>query len=130
MNIRQFLLLSASALTAFSGGRALAQETQERYLQLAEIEVDPAQLERYKAAAKEQIEAAIRLESGVLVLYSVSEKDNPAHIKVFEIYRDAGAYQAHLQTAHFKKYKAATETMVKSLKLIRTIPIVLGAKPQ
>jgi quinol monooxygenase YgiN len=130
MNIRQFLLLSASALAAFSGGRALAQEAQEKYLQLAEIEIDPAQLESYQAAAKEQIEAAIRLEPGVLVLYSVSEKDNPTHIKVFEIYRDADAYQAHLQTAHFKKYKAATATMVKSLKLIRTIPIMLGAKPQ
>jgi quinol monooxygenase YgiN len=128
MNIRQLLLLSASVLAAFLGGRALAQEAQEKYLQLAEIEIDPAQLESYQAAAKEQIEAAIRLEPGVLVLYSVSEKDNPTHIKVFEIYRDADAYQAHLQTAHFKKYKAATATMVKSLKLIRTIPIVLGAK--
>jgi quinol monooxygenase YgiN len=130
MNLRQFLLLSASAFIGFSGSSALAQEAQEQYLQLAEIEVDAAQLENYKVAAKEQIEAAIRLEPGVLVLYSVSEKDNPTHIKVFEIYHDAGAYQAHLQTAHFKKYKAATETMVKSLKLIRTVPVILGAKPQ
>jgi quinol monooxygenase YgiN len=130
MNIRQFLLLSASVFVGFSGGGALAQEMQEQYLQLAEIEVDAAQLESYKAAANEQIETAMQLEPGVLVFYSVSEKDSPTHIKVFEIYRDADAYQAHLQTAHFKKYKAATATMVKSLKLIRTIPIMLGAKPQ
>jgi quinol monooxygenase YgiN len=128
MNIRQFLLLGASVLASFLGGRALAQEAQEQYVQLAEIEIDPAQLESYRVAAKEQIEAAIRLEPGVLTLYSVSEKDNPSRIKVFEIYRDVGAYQAHLQTDHFKKYKAATATMVKSLKLIRTIPIMLGAK--
>jgi quinol monooxygenase YgiN len=128
--MRQFLLLSASILAGFLGSRALAQGAQEQYVQLAEIEVDPAQLESYRAAAREQIEAAIRLEPGVLVLYSVSEKDDPAHIKVFEIYRDADAYQAHLQTAHFKKYKASTATMVMSLKLIRTIPIMLGAKPQ
>jgi quinol monooxygenase YgiN len=128
MNIRQFLLLSASVFVGFSGGGALAQEMQEQYLQLAEIEVDAAQLESYKAAAKEQIETAMQLEPGVLVLYSVSEKDSPTHIKVFEIYRDAGAYKAHLQTSHFKKYKAATETMVKSLKLIRIVPIMLGAK--
>jgi quinol monooxygenase YgiN len=128
MDLKQFLFLSASVFVGFSGGRALAQEVQEQYLQLAEIEVDAAQLENYKVAAKEQIEAAIRLEPGVLVLYSVSEKDSPTHIKVFEIYRDAEAYRAHLQTAHFKKYKAATAAMVNSLKLIRTVPIMLGAK--
>jgi quinol monooxygenase YgiN len=130
MNMRQFVLLSAPILAAFFGSRALAQEAQEQYLQLAEIEIVPAQLDAYKAAAKEQIEAAIRLEPGVLVLYSVSEKDRPTHIKVFEIYRNAEAYRAHLQTAHFKKYKAATETMVRSLKLVRTVPVMLGAKPQ
>ena len=69
MNMRQFLLLSAPILAAFFGSRALAQEAQEQYLQLAEIEIDPAQLNAYNTAAKEQIEAAIHLEPGVLVLY-------------------------------------------------------------
>jgi quinol monooxygenase YgiN len=39
----------------------------------------------------------------------VSEKDNPAHIRIFEIYRGADAYKAHLESAHFKKYKATKE---------------------
>jgi quinol monooxygenase YgiN len=64
----------------------------------------------------------------VLALYSVSDKDNPAHVFVFEIYSDATAYAAHLETAHFKKYKISTQGMVKSLKLRDTIPIQLGAK--
>ena len=76
--------------------------------------IDPAQLESYKAAVQEQIEAAIRLEPGVLVLYSVSNKDNPTHVTVFEIYRDPAAYQAHLQTAHFKKFRDTTNAMVTS----------------
>ncbi len=38
------------------------------------------------------------------------------------------AYKAHLEAPHFKKYKATTEKMVKSLKLVRTTPIMLGAK--
>ena len=82
----------------------------------------------YKAAVQEQIEAAIRLEPGVLVLYSVSNKDNPAHVTVFEIYRDREAYLAHLQAPHFLKYKATVEKMVKSLKLIPVEPVMLGAK--
>ena len=76
----------------------------------------------------EQIESAIRLEPGVLVLYSVSNKDNPTHVTVFEIYRDREAYLAHLQAPHFLKYKATVEKMVKSLKLIPVDPIALGTK--
>ena len=36
------------------------------------------------------------------------------------------AYRSHLETAHFKKYKATTEKMVKSLKLVQAAPIMLG----
>jgi quinol monooxygenase YgiN len=128
MNIKQPLILGASVLMLCLCGPALTQETQSQYVQVAELEIDPAQLESYKAAVLEQIDAAIRLEPGVLVLYAVSEKDNPANIRVFEIYRDADAYKSHLESAHFKKYKATTEKMVKSLKLVRTTPIMLGAK--
>jgi quinol monooxygenase YgiN len=97
-------------------------------VRVAEIEIDPVQLEAYQAAVKEQIEAAIRLEPGVLALYSVADKDNLAHITVFEIYADVEAYNTYLETAHFKKYKTATQNMVKSLKLRETVPILLGVK--
>ena len=95
---------------------------------MAEIEVDPAQLDAYRAAVQEQIDAAIQKEPGVLVLYAVSEKDEPNHVKVFEIYRDRKAYEAHLGSDHFKKYKATVEKMVTSLKLVQATPIALGAK--
>ena len=130
MNVRELLVLSASILAVSVPGSAVADDMQRPYLQEAEIEIDPAQLEDYKAAVSEQIEAATRVEPGVLALYAVSEKDNPARVRVFEIYRDVDAYRAHLETAHFKKYKATTEKMVKSLKLVQTTPIMLGAKPR
>jgi quinol monooxygenase YgiN len=126
MNVRRFLVLGLSVLASLVSGLAIAAESQPQYVQVAEIEIDPAQLESYKAAVKEQIETAVRVEPGVLVLYAVTEKDNPAHVRVFEIYRDVDAYRSHLETAHFKKYKATTEKMVKSLKLVQTIPIMLG----
>ena len=107
---------------------ALLETASIRSVQVAEIEIDPAQLEDYKTAVGEQIETAIRAEPGVLALYAVSEKDNPALIKVFEIYRDMDADKSHLQSEHFKKYKAATVKMVKSLKLVQTSPIMLGAQ--
>jgi len=49
-------------------------------------------------------------------------------ITVFEIYRDRTAYESHLHSSHFKKYRAKTEGMVKSLKLSPATPIFLGAK--
>jgi quinol monooxygenase YgiN len=64
----------------------------------------------------------------VLTLYAVSVKGDPTQVRIFEMYADAAAYDAHLQTSHFKKYKAGTQGMVKSLVLVETDPIVLGAK--
>nr|WP_236843489.1 putative quinol monooxygenase [Bradyrhizobium icense] len=109
---------------------AFAQDSREPYVRVAEIEIDPGQLESYKAAVNEQIEAAVRLEPGVLALYAVADKENPARILVFEMYADVEAYRAHLETDHFKKYKFTTQDMVKSLKLRDAVPIRLGAKPR
>jgi quinol monooxygenase YgiN len=129
MNMNQGFFFGASMLASSVCGFATGQELQGQYVQLAEIEIDPAQLQEYKVAVREQIETAVRVEPGVLVLSAVSEKDNPAHIKVFEIYRDVNAYKSHLvESAHFKKYKATTDKMVKSLKLVQTIPIMFGSK--
>nr|WP_249152858.1 putative quinol monooxygenase [Bradyrhizobium diazoefficiens] len=128
VNTKQLLILGASMLASTLGGSAIAQEAQGRYIQLAEIEIDPAQLEAYQTAVREHIETAVRVEPGVLVLYAVSDKDNPTMVKVFEIYRDVEAYKSHLESPHFKTYKATTEKMVKSLKLVRTDAIALGAR--
>lgn len=126
--MKQLLIYGASMLAVLLGGGAVAQEADGHYVQVAEIEVDPAQVGAYRAAIEEQIDAAIRKEPGVLVLYAVSDKDDPTRVKVFEIYRDRKAYEAHLGSDHFKKYKATVEKMVKSLKLVQATPIALGAK--
>src|SRR6476661_2070265 len=100
----------------------------QQVVRLAELRIDSSQLEQYRAALREEIEASIRLEPGVLRLYAVSVKGDPAQVRIFEIYADAAAYEAHLQTPHFKKYKTGTQGMVKSLVLVEADPIWLGAK--
>ena len=106
----------------------VSAQKKDLVVRVAKLQIDSAQLESYKAALKEQIEMAIKVEPGVLNLYAVSDKKNPSHIMVFEIYANDALYKAHLETPHFKKYKSFTKTMVKSLELIETIPIALGAK--
>ena len=121
------LTFTAYMLTLFFCGNAAAQD-KSQIVRLAKLQIDSAQLESYKAALKEGIETALRIEPGVLTLYAVSEKNNPTHITILEIYASTDAYKAHLQTPHFLKYKAATKEMVKSLELIETVPIVPGVK--
>ncbi len=107
----------------------LTAQQNDKIVRIARIEVDASQLEKYKAALQEGIETSIRLEPGVLTLYAVAEKNRPTSITVLEVYANAEAYQSHIQTEHFKKYKNATGNMIKSLELIETTPIALGAKP-
>ena len=127
MGVKQLLVLSA-AMLAMAGSAGFAQATKEPYVRVAEIEIDPAQMEAYKTAVKQQVEAALRLEPGVLALYSVADKENPAQVIVFEIYADEAAYKKHLETVHFKNYKVTTDNMVKSLRLRETVPILLAVK--
>jgi len=69
------------------GGPSLSAATgQDRMVRLAELEIDPAQLEPYKAALQEEIETSLRVEPGVLTLYAVSVKDHPTQIRLFEMY--------------------------------------------
>jgi quinol monooxygenase YgiN len=99
-----------------------------RYVRIAKLVIDSAQLDAYKAALKQHAETAVRLEPGVLLLYAVYEKKNPTHVSVFEIYADEEAYQFHIRQPHFLKYKEAVKGMVKSLELVDVAPIALEAK--
>ena len=114
---------------AFLYGQVSAQEQPRTQLvRLARLEIDPAQLAAYRALLKEEIEASIKVEDGVLTLYAVAEKDRPTHITILEIYANVDAYKTHIQTPHFLKYKDGSKSMVKSLELVETDPLIPGMK--
>ena len=98
-------------------------------LRMAELEVDPAQLDAYCALLAEEIEASISLEAGVLSLNAVAFKDSPHRIRILEVYESREAYEAHLQTPHFLKYKNGTTNMVTSLTLVDVEPVMMRSKP-
>jgi quinol monooxygenase YgiN len=128
---RRFLLSGGAVTALFAAApiKAASQKmTSHPVVRIAELKIDPAQLDAYRAALKEEIAASISVEPGVLTLLAVSVKDQPNQIRIFETYADRAAYEAHLQTSHFKKYKSETQGMVKSLTLIETDPILLAAK--
>lgn len=106
----------------------MAQQ-RNQLVRLAKIQVDPAQLEKYNTALKEQMTTAVSVEPGVLTYYAVADKSNPSHITILEIYADTAAYNSHIKTPHFKKYKNIVQGMVKFLELTDVNLIGVAKKP-
>lgn len=122
-----FTTFSIIVIFVFSIGQVNGQR-QKQMVRLAKLEIDSTQLESYKTFLKEEIEASIKLEKGVLTLYAVFEINKPNHLTILEIYADKKAYEKHIQTPHFKKYKEGTKDMVKALELVETIPLIANMK--
>lgn len=103
-------------------------QNQPHYMRIAKIVVDSSKLESYTQALKAQMKSALKLEPGVLAYSAVYDKNNPVNITIVETYASVAAYEKHIKTEHFKKYKATVADMVVSLELIDVIPIVQETK--
>ena len=118
----------ALAMVLLAGYRTEAAQEQGPMVRLSKLVIDPSKLEAYKSALKEEVTASVRIEPGVLTLYAVFEKERPTHVTILEMYADRAAYEQHIKSAHFLKYKKGTEHMVESLELIDTMPLVPDMK--
>ena len=96
---------------------AVSRTADGMLFRLAEIEVHPQYLKEYLAAAAEIQKASLAEEPGVVCLFPTQTKEDSCQIRILEIYASQQAYQHHIQTAHFQKYKQGTLHMVKHLKL-------------
>ena len=92
-------------------------------VRIAEIEVYPQYLEEYLAFANEVDRLSIEREPGVICLYPMQSAEDSCQIRILEIYASEEAYQQHLKTPHFLKYKQGTLHMVKDLKLPTMKPL-------
>ncbi|RAI92025.1 putative quinol monooxygenase [Algoriphagus yeomjeoni] len=122
-----FLVLTSVGLGFISKKNPSAQN-QPQVVRMAKLKIHPEMLDNYKAFLKEEIETSVRIEPGVLALNAVSDKNDPTSITILEIYANQAAYLAHLETAHFLKYKNGTSQMVKSLELVEVEEIALRSK--
>ncbi len=122
------LSILVSIFTVIVGIDKISAQNNKHYTRIARIVVDSSQLENYTSALKEGMKAAFQKEKGVLDFNAVYDKKNPTNITIFETYADTNAYKFHIQTAHFKKYKAIVSGMVKSLELTDVQPILIESK--
>jgi len=116
--IRNLIATMSSALMLTLSGTACAQAPEAMMVRISEIEITAGQLDQYKAILAEEAEASVRLEPGVIAIFPMYEKESDTTFRILEIYADRRAYESHIRTAHFQKYKSTTSPMVKSLKLV------------
>lgn len=112
--MKYYLILFITLLVSSS---AFAQK-KDMMVRLAEIEIDPHYLEEYTTILKEESRASVEIEPGVIAIFPMAQRENPTQLRLLELYADRQAYEQHLKTPHFQKYKTSTLKMVKSLKLV------------
>lgn len=117
MKQKLFLMLFALVLSA----TAVAQDSM--IVRLAEIEVYPEHLQEYLKYANEVDRLSVEREPGVVCLFPMQSAEDSTQIRILEIYASEEAYQHHIKTEHFQKYKQGTMHMVKSLKLPTMQPL-------
>ena len=97
---------------------AAAGQQTEIMVRISEIEIVSSYLDEYKEILKEEAAASVRLEPGVIAIFPMYQKENPTQVRILELYANREAYESHLKTSHFQRYKSTTLKMVKSLKLV------------
>jgi quinol monooxygenase YgiN len=101
--------MGAAMMLLAPAPRAVAQSA--ALVNAVDLDIIPAEMEKFMAAIKENGAAAITepgcREFNIQVLAS-----NPNHVFLYEVYDNPAALAAHRQTEHYKKYSATVANMV------------------
>ena len=76
-----------------------------------DIAVLPEQLDAFLAATEENAVAS-RDESGIVRFDMLSDRTDPTHVVLVEIYRDEAAAGAHKDTAHYQRWRDTVAPMM------------------
>ena len=121
---KMILYQNAKWLFGQTGEKPTAEHAaQNMIVRIAEIEVYPQYLQEYLAFANEVDRLSVEREPGVICLYPMQSVEDSCQIRILEIYASEEAYQQHLKTPHFQKYKQGTLHMVKDLNLPTMKPL-------
>jgi quinol monooxygenase YgiN len=104
------LLVAGAVLLPMPGQRVAAQSA-GMFVNAVDIDVVPAEREKYLAAITENGAAAVK-EAGCRRFDILNLSSNTNHFLLYEVYDNEAAFQAHRATDHFKKYAATTANMV------------------
>ena len=71
---------------------------------LFHLGIDEKNRDTFYQVGVENFRNSYEEEGGTLAMYASSLRENPLEYKVFEVYADETAYQAHLNSPHFQAY--------------------------
>ena len=71
---------------------------------IVHLQAKPDELDRFMEMALANAAATRSTEPGCRQFDVLSDPENPTKIAFYEVYDNKDAFEAHLQTAHFKKY--------------------------
>ena len=97
------------------------------YINAVELDIVPAEYEKFKAAILENAAASVK-EPGCRQFDVLFEDSDPHHVFLYEVYDDATALEAHRATAHFKKYRETVAPMIAKRVARHMSPITFNIK--
>jgi quinol monooxygenase YgiN len=128
MSRRAAAILIAALLWVFPIIPVSADTIPGQFVLVVDLEIEPAELAAFKVAIKEIGEIIVRIEPGCQAFSAVFEKEHPTRVRLFEIYENAEAFNAYLQTPQFQKFGEMIKGMIISRKLVENVPITLNMR--
>ncbi len=78
---------------------------------LVTINIKPGCIEEFTQASFGDAQGSVRDEPGCFRFDINQDLENQNRFYLYEVYRDAAAFEAHRETPHFKKWLATVEEM-------------------
>ena len=81
---------------------------------IAEFEVKPDRLERFLELARTDASQSVANEPGCHQFDVTLDREQPNRVVLYELYEDAAAFDAHVETPHLKAFRAGIEDLIVS----------------
>jgi autoinducer 2-degrading protein len=88
------------------------------YVITVEFDVAPSHFEAFLPLMLENAATSLRDETGCRHFDVCRPREVANRVFLYEIYDDEAAFQAHLQSAHFKAFAAATKDMITARRIV------------
>ena len=94
----------------------------------AVLQAKPGTMGEMMSMAARNVAPLAAKESGTYALYGSLDKQNPNIMRLLEIYEDEAAYEVHVGSDGFRKYREERKAILEKLVILPVDPIVLEQK--
>lgn len=95
---------------------------------LFHLGIDEKNRDTFYQVGVENFRNSYEEEGGTLAMYASSLRENPLEYKVFEVYADEAAYQAHLNSSHFQAFVEQVGSQLTKREVFEIDPLFLKEK--